>query len=251
MTAGNQITVEIAVHTIDSALAAEAGGAHRIELFSNPIEGGVTPSEGLIAAVRENVTKPVHVMIRPRGGDFHYSDLEFDVMARDINMAKRLGANGVVFGLLNQDGTVDMDRTRQLVETARPLAVTFHRAIDLCCDLEKAVDGLVSCGVDRVLTSGGAATAVEGMNCIAKLVCIAADRITMTAAAGIKPENVRQIVRETGVTEVHAALRSTISGPMRFQKSRISFRHAAPGTYERLVVKQEDVRRLVAEADRP
>jgi len=141
MTAGNQITVEIAVHTIDSALAAEAGGAHRIELFSNPIEGGVTPSEGLIAAVRENVTKPVHVMIRPRGGDFHYSNLEFDVMGRDINMAKRLGAHGVVFGLLNQDGTVDMDRTRQLVETARPLAVTFHRAIDLCCDLEKAVDG--------------------------------------------------------------------------------------------------------------
>lgn len=246
----NKIIVEIAVHTVESAIAAEAGGADRVEVFSDPLEGGVTPSEGLIAAVREKLSRDVHVMIRPRGGDFHCSDLECDVMHRDIEGAKRAGANGVVFGLVNLDGTIDMGRTRWLVEAARPLSITFHRAFDLCPDLEKALDDLISCGVDRVLTSGGGANAVEGMNCIAKLVRIAGNRVTIMAAGGIKASNVQQIVKQTGVREVHAGLRSTVASPMRYRNEKISLGYIATGEYERIIVKEEDVRNLVSEAGR-
>ena len=238
------------MHTIESAIAAEAGGADRVELFSNPLEGGVTPSAGLIGAVRENVAKDVHVMIRPRGGDFYFSTLEFDIMRRDIEMARRLHANGLVFGLVNPDGAVDVERTRQLVEVSRPLPATFHRAFDVCRDLEKALEDLISCGVDRVLTSGGEPTAVEGMNCIANLVRIAGNRIMVMAGGGVRPTNVRRILEQTGVREVHAGLRSTIPSPMRFRNENISFGHKAAGDYERMIVKKEDVREFVNEAGR-
>lgn len=249
MCATNRIIVEIAVHSVESAFTAEAGGADRVELFSNPVEGGVTPSEGAIAIVRERLLKDLHVMIRPRGGDFHYSDLELDVMLRDVNLAKRLGANGVVLGLVNVNGTVDIRRTRQLVEASRPLSVTFHRAFDVCVDFEKALEDLISCGVDRVLTSGGEASAVEGSKSIANLVRLAGNRIRIMAGGGIRPGNIRQIVQETGVREVHAGMRSTIPGPMRFQNSKVSIGHKVPGQYERIMVKEEDVRRLVLEAE--
>lgn len=238
------------MHTVESAIAAEAGGADRVELFSNPLEGGVTPSAGLIATVRGNVTKNVHVLIRPRGGDFCYSALEFDIMCQDIEMAKRLHANGLVFGLVNPDGAVDIERTQKLVEASRPLPVTFHRAFDVCRDLEKAVENLISCGVDRVLTSGGEATAVEGMNCITNLVRIAGNRIIVMAGGAVRSANVRRIVEQTGIREVHAGLRSTIPSPMRFRNEKISFAHKAAGIYERIIVNKEDVREFVNEAGR-
>ena len=249
MRAMKRIIVEIAVHSVESAIAAQAGGADRMELFTNPVEGGVTPSEGLIATVRERLLKDLHVMIRPRGGDFHYSDLEFEVMLRDVNVVRRLGANGVVLGLVNVDGTVDMRRTRQIVEACRPLSVTFHRALDVCVNLEKALEDLITCGVDRVLTSGGEASAVEGSKSIANLVRLAGNRIRIMAGGGIRPENIRQIVRETGVRELHAGLRSTIPGPMRFHSDKVSFGHKVPGQYERTIIREEDVRRLVREAE--
>ena len=250
MCAANKIIVEIAVHTIESAVAAEGGGADRVELFSNPAEGGVTPSEGLIAVVREKLTRDVHIMIRPRGGDFHYSDLEFESMRHDIGAAKRLGANGAVFGLVNLDGTVDVERTGQLVEAARPLTVTFHRAFDICCDLEMALKDLISCGVDRVLTSGGEKNAIDGMNTIANLVHLAGDGITIMAGGGIRAMNLRQIAQATGVREVHAGLRSTVSSPMRFQNRKLSFVQTVPDDYERLILREEDVRELISEAGR-
>ncbi|HWY70873.1 MAG TPA: copper homeostasis protein CutC [Terriglobales bacterium] len=237
--------VEIAVHSVESAIAAQVGGADRVELFSNPIEGGVTPSEGLITILREKLVKDLHVMIRPRGGDFHYSELESEVMRRDINMAKRSGANGVVFGFVNVDGTVDVERTRQMVEASRPLSVTFHRAFDVCSNLENALEDLISSGVDRVLTSGGEASAIEGSKRIASLVRIAGNRIKIIAAGGIRPANVRRILQETGVREVHAGLRSTIPGPMRFHNEKVSIGHRIPGEHERIVVKEDDVRKLV------
>ena len=249
MCATNRIMVEIAVHSVESAIAAEAGGADRVELFSNPVEGGVTPSEGLITVVREKLIKALHVMIRPRGGDFHYSDLEFDVMLRDVNVAKRLGANGVVLGLVNVDGTVDVRRTCQMVEASRPLSVTFHRAFDLCANLERALEDLITCGVDRVLTSGGEASAVEGATSIANLVRLAGDQIRIMAGGGIRAGNIRQIVRESGVGEVHAGLRSTIQGAMRFHNDKVSIGHTVPGQYERLTVTENDVRRLVVEVE--
>ena len=249
MCATNRIVVEIAVHSVESAIAAEAGGADRVELFSNPVEGGVTPSEGLIAVVRDKLLRDLHVMIRPRGGDFHYSDLEFDVMLRDVNVAKRLGANGVVLGLVNIDGTVDIRRTRQLVEASGPLSITFHRAFDVSVNLEQALEDLITCGVDRALTSGGQASAAEGAKSIANLVRLAGNRIKIMAGGGIRPANIRQIVQETSVQEVHAGLRSVIPSPMRFHNDKVSIAHKLPGEYERIAVKENDVRKLVIEAE--
>ena len=249
MCATNRIVVEIAVHSVESAIAVETGGADRVELFSNPVEGGVTPSEGLITVVREKLIMDLHVMIRPRGGDFHYSDLEFDVMLRDINVAKRLGANGVVLGLVNVDGTVDIRRTRHLVEASYPLSVTFHRAFDVCVNLDKALEDLIACGVDRVLTSGGEVSAVQGSKSIANLVRSGGNRIKIMAGGGIRAANVRQIVQETGAREVHAGLRSAIRSPMRFHNDKVSIGHEVPGQNERITVKEEDVRRLVREAE--
>lgn len=250
MSTTNNVTVEIAVHTVESAIAAEAGRADRVELFSDPCEGGVTPSVGLIGLVRENVTQDVHIMIRPRGGDFHYSDLEFDIMSRDIETAKRLGANGLVFGLVNLDGTVDVERTRQLVEASRPASVTFHRAFDVCRDLEKGLEDLISCGVDRVLTSGGEANATEGIKCIANLVRIARNRIIIMAGGGVNKASLRAIVEQTGVREVHAGLRSTIPSPVRFRNQKVLIGYRAPEEYERIVVNEEEVRAFVDEAGR-
>lgn len=249
MRATKRIIVEIAVHSVESALAAQVGEADRVELFSNPLEGGVTPSEGLIGAVRERFLKDLHVMIRPRGGDFHYSDMEFDVMLRDVNVAKRLGANGIVLGLVNVDGTVDIRRTRQMLEASRPLSVTFHRAFDVCVNLEKALEDLITCGVDRVLTSGGEASAVEGSKSIANLVRLAGNRIKIMAGGGIKPGNIRQIVQKTSVREVHAGLRTIVPGPMRFHNDKVSIGHKVPGQYERTIVREDDVRKLVLEAE--
>jgi copper homeostasis protein len=239
--------VEVAVHTVDAALAAEAGGADRVELFSNHMEGGVTPSEGAIAVVRDHMRIDLHVMIRPRGGDFCYSEHELEAMHRDVSVAKRLGANGIVFGIVNPDGTVDAQQTRELVASARPLSITFHRAFDRCRDLPEALSALISCGVDRVLTSGGKPTAADGIENIANLVSIAGGRIAIMAGGGVRPHNIRSIVQGTGVVEVHAGLRSVVPGPMLFRNQAISA-ETEPHSYERVVIHETDVRRLVEEA---
>jgi copper homeostasis protein len=239
--------VEVAAHTVDAALAAEAGGADRVELFSNHMEGGVTPSEGAIAVVRDHMRIDLHLMIRPRGGDFCYSEHELEAMHRDISVAKRLGANGIVFGIVNPDGTVDAQQTRELVASARPLSITFHRAFDRCRDLPEALSALISCGVDRVLTSGGMPTAADGIENIANLVSIAGGRIAIMAGGGVRPHNIRSIVQGTGVVEVHAGLRSVVPGPMLFRNQAISA-ETEPHSYERVVIHETDVRRLVDEA---
>ena len=241
--------VEIAVHTIQSALAAQNGGADRVELFSNPLEGGVTPSEGMIGAVREKLTVDLHVMIRPRGGDFHYDEIEFKAMQKDTTVAKRLKANGVVFGLVNLDGTVDVERTRQLTEISRPMSVTFHRAFDLCHTLPHALETVISIGVDRILTSGGEASALQGSDVIADLVRQAENRIVVMAGGGITPENAREIVQRTGIREIHAGLRSTVQSPMRFRNHNICLGPTGYGAYERIVVKEDRVRQLVSELE--
>ena len=239
------IAVEIAVSDPESAFAAQIGGADRVELFSNWLEGGTTPSSGMIAVVRETLVIDLHVMIRPRGGDFLYTKDEFDVMKRDIGSAKNLGANGVVFGLVNLDGEVDLERTRELVERARPLSVTFHRAFDMCRDLPRALEDLISCGINRVLTSGGEANALDGQRMLAELVSLAGNRVSVMVGGGVRKENVREILRETGARAVHAGLRSTTASQMRFRNPRISFGAASQDEYERLGVRAEDVREFV------
>ncbi len=150
------LTVEVCVDSLDSAIAAERGGANRVELCASLVEGGVTPSAGLIATARQKISIGLHVMIRPRAGDFYYSADEFDVMRRDVLMAKQLGAEGVVFGILDADANIDIQRTRALVDLARPLKVTYHRAFDMSADLFRSLEQVTETGADRILTSGGA-----------------------------------------------------------------------------------------------
>jgi len=198
--------VEAAVETLDSALAAERAGADRIELCENLSDGGTTPGAGLIAEVTERTRLPVFVLIRPRAGDFVYSGDEFDQMIRDTELARGLGIAGIVTGALTPDGRVDVERIRTLVEAAAGLPVTFHRAIDSAVDLPAALEEAIEAGASRVLTSGGAATAREGVDLIATLVGQARERITVIAGGGIREPNVRDVIARTGVREVHARL---------------------------------------------
>lgn len=197
------MVVEACVDSVESAVAAERAGADRLELCDNLATDGMTPSAGAIAECRRRVSIPLYVMIRPRAGGFVYSDVDFEVMHRDIAHARQLGADGVVLGLLQRDRRVDAVRTAALVRAARPLDVTFHRAIDAAREPEEALEALVMAGVDRVLTSGWARTARQGVGVLARLVRQAGDRIVVMAGGGIDAGHVRSLVRRTGVREVH------------------------------------------------
>jgi copper homeostasis protein len=198
--------VEAAVETLESALAAERAGADRIELCDNLGEGGTTPDGELVAAIVARIRLTVFVLIRPRAGDFIYSENEFDVMIRDIELTRTMGIAGIVTGALDAKGRVDVKRTRSLVKAAGGLPVTFHRAIDSATDLAVALDDAMEAGVSRVLTSGGAPTAREGMEVIAALVLQARERVSIIAGGGIREHNVREVIDRTGVHEVHGRL---------------------------------------------
>jgi copper homeostasis protein len=207
------ILVEACVDSVASSLAAERGGARRLELCDALFDGGTTPSAGMIAACKAAVSIPVFVMIRPRGGDFVYSDAERDVMRRDVVVARKLGADGVAIGGLRPDGIVDLALVRFLMEAARELPVTFHRAFDFTPDLEASLESLADAGVQRVLSSGGASTAAEGAMVLADLVRQAGSRIVVMAGGGVREENVRSLVSVSGVREVHVRLtRKTHNG---------------------------------------
>lgn len=200
------ILVEACVDSVASALAAERGGARRLELCDALFDGGTTPSAGMIAACRAAASIPVFVMIRPRGGGFVYSDAERDVMRRDVVVARELGADGLVIGGLRPDGKVDVDLVRLLMEAARDLPVTFHRAFDVTPSLAESLDSLADAGVERVLTAGGASTAADGATALADLVRQAGSRLVVMAGGGIREDNVRRLVSVSGVREVHVRL---------------------------------------------
>jgi len=236
--------LEICVDSIESAMAAEAGGAERVELCSALSEGGLTPSAGLMRAVRARIGIGVYAMIRPRGGDFYYSEDEFEVMRDDIACAAQAGANGVVLGLLHVNGAVDVERTRELVELASPMQVTFHRALDMARDLEAALEAVIETGAHRVLTSGGAPNAMLGSASIARLVRAAGNRIGVMACGNVRAENVRQIALATGAREFHAALRTAVPSPIEFRNQGLNLGEAGSDEYARNVVVAEDVRHL-------
>lgn len=198
--------VEAAVENLESSLAAERAGADRVELCKNLSEGGTTPDGALVAAVVDRIRLPVFVLIRPRSGDFVYSGNEFDVMIRDIELTRTMGIAGIVTGALDANRRVDVKRTRSLVKAAGGLPVTFHRAIDSSASLAVALDDAIEAGVSRVLTSGGARTAQEGVDVIAELVLQARERVSIVAGGGIREHNAREVVARTGVHEVHGRL---------------------------------------------
>lgn len=192
------------MESLDEAIQAVAAGAARLEVCGCLSEAGTTPSIGLVEAIAERVVVPAFVMIRPRGGNFVFGDDDLDVMRRDIDAAKRVGAAGIVSGALDAIGAVDRDTTRRLVEWAAPLPFTFHRAIDLTPDLERSLDVLRSIGVSRLLTSGGASSALVGADAIARLVRRAGDAMTIVAGGSVRVTHVAELLQRTGVTEVHA-----------------------------------------------
>jgi len=213
--------IEICVDSVAGASAAERGGANRVELCDNLMEGGTTPSAGCIKIVRRRVRIGLQVIIRPRGGDFLYSEAEVEVMREDIQSAKQFGADGIVIGCLTPEGQIDTKCLAEFMRLARPLNVTFHRAFDMCRDAEKALEDLIALGVDRVLTSGQEGSCFEGMEMIAALQKQAAGRIIVMPGGGLTPRNIRRIVAATGVSEVHLSARRGIESGMIYRNSRV------------------------------
>jgi len=207
----SSIFLEISVETSEAAVAAERGGAQRIELCADLPSGGLTPSEDLMRTARAKVTLPIFAMIRPRAGNFVYSAQEVARMHTEIDTAKRLGMDGIVLGLLTKDRRVDIERTRELVKTARPLPVTFHRAFDDAADLNVALEDVIAADAARILTSGGAATAPAGIERLAQLVSAAKDRIVILPGGGINASNAVDVARQTGALELHSALGSVLA----------------------------------------
>lgn len=209
--------LEIACNSVASALAAQQGGANRVELFENLAQGGTTPSYGTLAVARDTLRIPLFVLIRPRPGDFQYDSLERDVMLRDIENCRRLGCDGVVVGALDAEGNVDLPLCRELVGAAGPLGITFHRAFDAARDLPAALEDVVSLGCHRILSSGGHADAEQGSTMLAKLVEQADKRIAMMAGAGLTARNIAAVATQTGCRQLHASAKAFRNSSMRFQ----------------------------------
>jgi copper homeostasis protein len=216
--------VEVCAGSVQSVIEAEKGGASRVELCDNLFEGGTTPSAATIELSSRLVTIPVYVMIRPRGGDFLYSDVEFEIMKRDVVIARQYGASGIATGLLLPDGAVDERRTKELVRLAADLdmGVTFHRAFDMCADPYKALENIIAAGCERILTSGGENKAIDGKSLIKEMVIAAAGRISIMAGSGVNPANVRELIEYTGIEEVHVSGKRRVAGGMLHRNPKIN-----------------------------
>jgi copper homeostasis protein len=213
--------LEVCAGSLASALAAQEGGAYRIELCDNLYEGGTTPSIGTIELARMKLSIKLHVIIRPRGGDFLYSDLEYVIIRRDIQRCKDVGADGVVIGFLTPDGRIDVERTKEIVELARPLKVTFHRAFDMTRDPFEALEDLIITGVDRVLTSGQENIVTLAIPLIQRLIRQAGDRIIIMPGAGLDEHNIHDFHKKVKAREYHATLRSVVESLMEFRREGV------------------------------
>lgn len=233
--------IEIATTDFATTKSAVEGGANRIELCAALLEGGTTPSFGTIKKCREDFNVQLFPIIRPRGGDFLYSGEEFEIMMNDVKLCKELGCDGIVTGLLNADGSIDVTRTSVLIELAYPLEITFHRAFDRCKNPLEALEQLIEIGCQRILTSGQKPTAPEGSSLIAQLIKEAHERITIMPGSGVRKENIKELAAKTGAVEFHSSLRSK-------QKTKMKFLHPAfessEESYLNSFVEAEEVKAL-------
>lgn len=240
------ISIEICAANIQSALAAEEGGAQRIELVDNLFEGGTTPSYATIKTAADLLSIGIMVMIRPRGGDFCYSDLEFEIMKEDIQVCRDLGVLGVVFGILHDDGRVDTKRTKELVDLARPMKVTFHRAFDVTPDPFEALEAIIESGVDRLLTAGQENTVPEGLDLLCRIIEKAGTRIEIMPGSGIHEENIQSIRDKTRARNFHLTAREPVESVMRYRKTHI-FMGGLPQIpeYKIFISSPERIRKIV------
>ncbi|SOD12934.1 copper homeostasis protein [Pedobacter xixiisoli] len=244
----DKFTLEICANSVASAIAAEKGGAHRIELCANLTEGGTTPSYGQIKWCVENLQVEVWPLIRPRGGDFLYSDAEFETILEDISFCKKMGCHGIVTGLLNTDGSIDEERCAKIIEAASPMPVAFHRAFDMSNDLIKSLETLIDLGFVRVLTSGGKENAFVGANELAKLVLQAKERIEIMPGAGVNTGNITEIAKITGAKSFHTTAKSVVASKMQFRNeaSKMGSENADEFSYEETdVAKVMELSRLL------
>ncbi|MEN8120832.1 MAG: copper homeostasis protein CutC [Bacteroidota bacterium] len=216
-------TIEVSAYSVQWAIDAQKAGANRVELCDNIYEGGTTPSLASIELARKHLDIELYVIIRPRGGDFLYSDIEFETMKRDIELAKNAGVDGLVFGILNIDGSIDAKRTKELVELSKPKKVTFHRAFDVAKDPFKALEDIISCGCDRILTSGQKNIAPYALPLLSELVKKAGNRISIMPGSGVNENNILKIKDETGAQEFHLSGKKTVKTKMNYINKDVSF----------------------------
>ena len=236
--------LEICVDSVCNAMTAQSAGAHRIEFCANLPEGGTTPSPAQIEIARKRLQIKLYVIIRPRGGDFFYNETEFEIMKSDIHFCGKTGCDGVVIGMLHPDGAVDKERNGELVRIAcqYKMGVTFHRAFDRCADLFQAMDTIIELGCERILTSGGYDTAIEGSEVIRKLIEKAGERIIVMPGAGITPENIVELIRKTGAMELHGTFRSRFPSMMQYHNEKLS---QPEEEYELLLTDEEKIKRII------
>ena len=241
--------IELCVEGIDGFLAAQEAGADRVELCASLVEGGLTPSLATIRAAVGAARIPVHVIIRPRGGDFLYSQPEFEAMLADVAALRSEGVSGVVIGCLTPDGRIDEARTKALVEAARPMSVTCHRAFDMTVDAGEALEALVRCGVDRVLTSGQRDTALEGLDILKQVNAQAGDRIVIMGCGALDADNVKAVRDGAGLKEMHFAALKTVPSGMMFRNPNVGMGGTDKDREYRLTVTDPDaVRATIAAA---
>lgn len=241
-----KFTLEICVDNIESAIEAQNAGADRVELCNNLYEGGTTPGYGTIISTRNNLSIGVNVIIRPRGGDFLYTDPEYDIMRRDIDICGESGVDGIELGILRSGGAIDLERTAKLIEYANPMSVTFHRAFDMCSDPVQGLEDVIASGATRLLTSGQKNKAQEGAELISQLISQAEDRIIIMPGGGINESNIALIARLTGAAEFHLTGRKVIESDMIFRRQDISMGGAADiPEFSRKVADSEKIKSII------
>lgn len=236
--------LEICTYSIDSCLVAQTAGADRVELCDNQMEGGTTPSYSTIVYAKEHLDIDTMVMIRPRGGDFLYNDIEFQLMKEDISLCKKIGVKGVVFGILNSDGSIDKERTKTLIEIAKPLDICFHRAIDVSKDYYQSVQDIIDCGATRILTSGAANKAIDGIENIKRIQQSFGSQIEIMIGSGVNSNNISRLKEETNVNNFHLSAKTNIDSKMQFRHPKVSMGGNDFDEYSINIASEEEIKKV-------